>query len=836
MQENKQVYFTKDQLKQHLEARGINTNEKAEPIIDTLIQKGAIIEGINDQDKPNMAQSIFGSLLKAPTDLIGAGFAGAGAIGAYAGKKLIGEEADLGEEYRKQTEKVQESGANTIVEPLTGEKIRPAQNLEELGGDVLQTAALAIPGGTIGKGAGALQKIAVGSASGGVAGGAFGAGTAMSKNATLEDVINEGLFGLAVGSVAGGAIPALPVLSGVARRTPEIATDVFSAAKNLRSNIQIYAGEKSVQPQFGSAAKRLTGSASRLESPVATYDKYFPQAQKALLDTKIDAPISVVGSEIGDSFKKVVQNRRAVGAVMGQELKTVGKLKTDIEPIFVNFETALNEAGLTYNGMTKKIKASDLSKVAPDDIEIIEDFVKELNRIGTKPSVAQIDALISRVSDKISFAKSAKGIVSTTNGERLVKATLNSLRNKFDEIPELSKYSEARKTYAELSDFIDEGAGFLGKVTQSGDFAKDASLAKSAVQSILNNGKKDWLLKLEALTDYPALDESTLALQAMKDAGDFRGLSLLETLSEGAIPTSKTGFTQKLIDFILEKGSQAVTGSAPERTRAYLKSLEKALEKEAPNTIKTKATTPTIGERKIPSTKGIKKSESVIKQNIPQSKKRASKESFNSGSIPKIDEAELDKNLKILSVKAEEAKKYIDDLASVVASESGNVVAKAPIKSIARAAEKAKKELNGNLNDLMDLARNTIVLKNKESYKKVIDSVNKKVGEGNLYRIKKQDLASGYRGTILNVKTPNGLVSEIQIVEPKMIFGKSLPKDAEIILGKEMYNSIKKQTRLEAGVGHKIYEEFRSLSPKDQLGEIGDKLMKKSVDYYSKLR
>lgn len=45
MQEN---YFTKETLKAALEAKGITTNEKAQPVIDAMIKKGAIIQGINE--------------------------------------------------------------------------------------------------------------------------------------------------------------------------------------------------------------------------------------------------------------------------------------------------------------------------------------------------------------------------------------------------------------------------------------------------------------------------------------------------------------------------------------------------------------------------------------------------------------------------------------------------------------------------------------------------------------------------------------------------------------------------------------------------------------------
>jgi len=640
-------------------------------LIDKFVSNGFTVEGVNDKKEPNLAQTIGGALIKGPADLIGTGFAGLGALGQKIGEtgtkyvagkldqlinatggfdgeqtfsqRVAGQQpSTIGQAYQNQSQQVQQSGANAIMQPITGEKVRPAQNLEQLAGDVIQTGALAIPGATLGKGAGLAAKTGYGALYGAGTGALTGAGMAMSDNASTEQIAQQTLMGGATGGLIGGALPL--AIAGT-QKAIKFAKDPIGYGSSIKQDIQSYAGSKSVQPQFGSSVERLTTSPTRTETPLATYNRYLPQAEKSLTDIKVDAPISDIGSKIGDAFRKVVDLRRTAGSIMGQELKTVGKTKVNIEPIFMDFETALKDSGLTYNGITKKIMASDLSKVAPDDIAIIEDFVQELNKAGTNPSVAKIDAILSRVSDKINYAKSAKGITQTTNGERIVKGVLAKLRNSFENVPGLEKYNQARANYAELSDFIDEGSGFLGKTTQSGDFAKDASLAKSAVQSILNNGKKDWLLKLEGLTDYPALDEATLALQAMKDAGDYRGLSLLQTLSEGQIPTSKAGFTQKLIDYGIEKGTNVVAGSPAQRTRAYLKSLENTFSKEAPNTITKNSAIPAKGLMKIPTNKGIKTSNVDISKSIPQSTKAASK----------VVEKSIPKELQPL---AEEARKY----------------------------------------------------------------------------------------------------------------------------------------------------------------------------------
>lgn len=94
---------------------------------------------------------------------------------------------------------------------------------------------------------------------------------------------------------------------------------------------------------------------------------------------------------------------------------------------------------------------------------------------------------------------------------------------------------------------------------------------------MLNNGKKDWLIELENKTGYPAMDEATLALQAMKDAGDFKGNSLLDLLTEGAsgtVPLSAHGVAGKIMGMMGKGIGKAVAGSKADQTRAFLKTLE----------------------------------------------------------------------------------------------------------------------------------------------------------------------------------------------------------------------------------------------------------------------
>lgn len=362
--------------------------------------------------------------------------------------------------------------------------------------------------------------------------------------------------------------------------------NALSKASEVIKDPKLALAKRNVSPQLESSANRLfLDGTERLKDPIGTYETYLTQSKAAIKDIKADPAIATVGESIGDAFKGVVTNRRAVGKTMSEELKKVGTIRTNVLPTVDNFVTSLSDEGLVYDRVKQAIsRTAKQTKMSQSDVVILEDYAKQLQGLGSKPTIAELDAFLSRIPNEIEVYKAKNAIIGSTNAERIIKGSLSSLREQFDPVKTGNKalegYSTARKQYSELSDFINEGQGFLGKLTQSGDFAKDASLAKSSVQSILNQGKKDWLEKLETLTGYQALDDSVLALQAMKDAGDFRALSLLEELSKGT-PTSATGFTQKVIDFAMAKAGRVVGGTPEEQTRAFLNALKEGAEKQA---------------------------------------------------------------------------------------------------------------------------------------------------------------------------------------------------------------------------------------------------------------
>jgi hypothetical protein len=110
---------------------------------------------------------------------------------------------------------------------------------------------------------------------------------------------------------------------------------------------------------------------------------------------------------------------------------------------------------------------------------------------------------------------------------------------------------------------------------------------------------------------------------------------------------------------------------------------------------------------------------------------------------------------------------------------------------------------------LKDIARNTIVVDAKD-----IDNVVKelKAAGANIYRFDPVKNPSGYSGVNATIKTNSGLIAEIQVNSPKMIFAKEKPEIARALLGDAVYDDISvKIGGVPGGRGHEIYELYRSL-------------------------
>ena len=93
----------------------------------------------------------------------------------------------------------------------------------------------------------------------------------------------------------------------------------------------------------------------------------------------------------------------------------------------------------------------------------------------------------------------------------------------------------------------------------------------------------------------------------------------------------------------------------------------------------------------------------------------------------------------------------------------------------------------------------------------------------------------GYSGFLLNIKSKDGIFGEIQVNTLQMIYAKEKKSDAIAILGEDLFNQIKKASKLSSGQGHYYYEKYRTIN-KGMESEVVKELIAKSKEYYSKIR
>jgi hypothetical protein len=195
-----------------------------------------------------------------------------------------------------------------------------------------------------------------------------------------------------------------------------------------------------------------------------------------------------------------------------------------------------------------------------------------------------------------------------------------------------------------------------------------------------------------------------------------------------------------------------------------------------------------------------------------------------------------DKEVKDLVAQAQAAAPEVDKLGKDLAEKYGGIVTPINLKSADSIVRKTNDEEGGNLGNIKDSVRNTVISDDPVAIQNIIRDLSNdpRVAGGN-GRVKVQSHDSnslGYSGNIINIKTSNGLTAEIQVNTPKMIYAKEKPSDAKRILGEDKYNQIQKQTGFVGGRGHEFYEQYRVLNPKKDGAKMRE-IEQKSKKYYS---
>lgn len=191
------------------------------------------------------------------------------------------------------------------------------------------------------------------------------------------------------------------------------------------------------------------------------------------------------------------------------------------------------------------------------------------------------------------------------------------------------------------------------------------------------------------------------------------------------------------------------------------------------------------------------------------------------------------KGCALLMNKAKQVGDAVQQIAERVAGEHGAKVTPINYKGFASLYRKVhyadQDGVRTALSEIKDSVRNTIALDGD------LGSVIKDLAKDSHWlrtKIQTADKFCGYTGNIVNLTMDNGVVAEIQVNTPKMIFAKESERRARPILGNELYDKIAKGTGMEGGLGHKLYEQIRVL---DKVADAEKKaeLEKQMKEYYS---
>jgi hypothetical protein len=166
--------------------------------------------------------------------------------------------------------------------------------------------------------------------------------------------------------------------------------------------------------------------------------------------------------------------------------------------------------------------------------------------------------------------------------------------------------------------------------------------------------------------------------------------------------------------------------------------------------------------------------------------------------------------LKEVMAKAKEAGPELDKMANDIAKENNGFTTPLSLKSEESLIRKSTNDYGGDLSQVKDAVRTTIISPNVEGVLKNIEA------SGIAVKIKRQEHDKdplGYSGSIVNVRLSNGTLGEIQVNTARMIYAKQGEDSSIRILGEDVFNKIKVETGLPGGLGHKYYEDWRLLNP-----------------------
>lgn len=405
------IYFTQQELKTALEAKGIKDNTSAKPVIDSMVKKGVVIEGYNDGSKgsinePNILQNIATDITQPFESVGGSVKAGVEALGSYLGNKKEYNQAgmNLKDVYKAELEKNNQD--NTLTNVIFGgatqapaRDIITGQGVEQLVGDVGKGILNVY---TLGKGSAVNPvKSTIGTLAkqGAKYGAGYGATTAMQDGSNVENVLTSVLEGGVTGAVIGGG---LGILGQGAVKGKNVSVNstkqIINTTKKTLSDIKlpppdggggafsgiIQTGQELVDrvPRAASRVKENITEAGVRAEKIRTSSPAVKEAIKSNLDDRIINTVTQADEPTVKAFKDVLN-------IAEESSQTIG---TKRQPSIVGGDLASQQFDI-INSQKKSVgqKIGDLSKELSktEKVNMQDEFKQMDNILSTQGIVPQ---------------------------------------------------------------------------------------------------------------------------------------------------------------------------------------------------------------------------------------------------------------------------------------------------------------------------------------------------------------------------------------------------------------------------------------------------------------
>lgn len=288
---------------------------------------------------------------------------------------------------------------------------------------------------------------------------------------------------------------------------------------------------KDATPEEVNAYKQEAGS---------LYNMFTTQAKKFMKERTVDggSPVEQVGQKTDKYVEQVNNLRKSVGAQMGKIEQAAENVQVPFNKLQIVQDFVLETAdalkgGAKYGpdaGITKEVQ-----KLSDDILQLEKDGGSVKDTLNMTRKWARY---LEDQKDKFGDFTSNKG--ANIQIEKVVKSIKENARDVLSENNDT--YRTLVEGYRRTSRFGEEAKRLLGQEGLYGDSIKGAATVKRAIQSNSDAGARQFLKTLRDITGYDAIKEGDIALKAMKDVGDYQGLSLLNVLSDvqgGIMGTAK---------------------------------------------------------------------------------------------------------------------------------------------------------------------------------------------------------------------------------------------------------------------------------------------------------